>query len=168
VGVTVETYTFDDDGRIPNSRLPVVVHDNVPAAHDAARCEELLGGNTWVPDWRNGIFSFHHFHSTTHEALGIVAGEAEVMLGGPSGRRFGVGAGQILVLPAGTGHCNLGSSLDLLVIGAYPDGRKWDLRRGDPAEREEVLENIRKVPPARADPVEGPDGPLMELWREQS
>jgi uncharacterized protein YjlB len=34
----------------------------------------------------------------------------------------------------------------------------WDLRRGDPAERDEVLANLRAVPPPGADPVTG--GPL--------
>jgi uncharacterized protein YjlB len=162
--VAVETHYFDDDGGIPNSSMPVLIYDEVPAAHDAAESEALLSGNTWLPDWRDGIFSFHHFHSTSHEALGIVAGEATVMLGGPSGREFEVGAGYVLVLPAGTGHRNLGSSADLLVIGAYPDGMAWDIRRGDPAEREEVLANISAVPLPRADPVNGPQGPLIETW----
>jgi uncharacterized protein YjlB len=118
-----------------------------------------------APDWRDGIFSFHHFHSIAHEALGVVAGEATVMLGGPGGRRFEVAQGDVMALPAGTGHCNMGSSPDLLVIGAYPDGMPWDLRRGDPAEHDEVIANIRAVPLPRADPVEGTDGPLSELWR---
>ena len=69
----------------------------------------------------------------------------------------------VLVLPAGTGHCNAGST-DLLVIGAYPDGMSWDLRRGDPAEHEEVLQNIAGVPLPKADPVEGADGSLLNLW----
>ena len=71
--------------------------------------------------------------------------------------------GDVLVLPAGTGHCNAGSA-DLLVIGAYPDGMSWDLRRGDPAEHEEVLQNIAGVPLPKADPVEGADGSLLNLW----
>jgi uncharacterized protein YjlB len=162
--VEVETYTFEDDGGIPNSPLPVLIYHGVEAAHDAAPCEELLDANTWVPDWRDGIFSFHHFHSTSHEALGIVQGEAAVMLGGPSGRRFEIQEGDVLVLPAGTGHCNQGSSPDLLVIGAYPDGMPWDIRRGDPAEHDEAVANIRAVPVPRADPVGGTDGPLTELW----
>jgi uncharacterized protein YjlB len=162
--VEPETYVLEGEGGIPNSPLPVLVYHDVDAARDAAACEALLAENDWLPDWRNGIFSFHHFHSTTHEALGIVAGSASVMLGGPSGRRFEVGIGDVLVLPAGTGHCNLGSTGDLLVVGAYPDGMKWDLRRGDPAELQKVLENIRAVPPPRADPVLGAAGPLPDLW----
>jgi uncharacterized protein YjlB len=143
----------------------LICHE-VEAADDAARCESLFAANDWLPAWRNGIFSFHHFHSITHEVLGIVGGTATVKLGGPGGQTFEIGGGDVLVLPAGTGHCNQGSSADLLVIGAYPDGRPWDIRRGDPAERDEVLANIRAVPLPRADPVNGSNGPLTELWRE--
>jgi uncharacterized protein YjlB len=75
-----------------------------------------------------------------------------------------VRTGDVLVLPAGTGHCNAGSTDDLLVIGAYPDGMSWDLRRGDPAEHDEVLQNINKVPLPKADPVEGASGSLLGLW----
>jgi uncharacterized protein YjlB len=162
--VTPETHRFEDDGAIPNSRLPVLIYHEVEAAHDAGSCEGLFDSNGWVPDWRNGIFSFHHFHSIAHEALGIVAGTATVKLGGPSGQSFEIGQGDVLVLPAGTGHCNEGSSGDLLVIGAYPDAMPWDLRRGDPAEHDEVVANIQAVPLPGADPVEGQSGSLSELW----
>jgi uncharacterized protein YjlB len=87
------------------------------------------------------------------------------VLGGPRGRRFELRSGDVLVLPAGTGHCNTGSSGDLLVVGAYPDAMDWDLRRGDRAEHDLALANIRAVPLPAADPVHGSDGPLSELWR---
>lgn len=73
--------------------------------------------------------------------LGIATGGATVILGGPHGRRFELLAGDVVVLPAGTGHCNAGSDAGLLVVGAYPNG-SWDIRRGDPDERDEVLANI--------------------------
>ena len=53
---------------------------------------------------------------------------------------------------------------DLLVVGAYPDGMSWDLRRGDPAEYEEVRANIAAVPLPAGDPVGGADGALPPLW----
>jgi uncharacterized protein YjlB len=53
-----------------------------------------------------------------------------------------------------------------MVVGAYPEGMAWDIRRGDPAEHEEVLENIDAVPLPDADPVHGADGPLPVLWGE--
>ena len=88
-------------------------------------------------------------------------GTADVMLGGPQGRTFELGPGDVVVLPAGTGHRNLGSSADLLVVGAYPNGMRWDLRRGDPAEHDEAVANIARVPVPGQDPV---GGALVELW----
>src|SRR5919198_5841596 len=164
----VETYTFKDAGRIPNSRLPVLLYHWVDAARETGECGKLFARNGWLGAWVDGIYSFHHFHSTAHEVLGIVAGSAAVVLGGPSGRRFQVGPGDVLVLPAGTGHCNAGSSDDLLVVGAYPNGMRWDLRRGDPGERAEVIANIEAVPLPDADPVHGPRGPLTETWQGRS
>ncbi len=162
----MEQYTFEDDGAIPNSHLPVLAYRDVESARDPDACEQAFAANRWLGSWRDGIFGFHHFHSTAHEVLGIVAGRATVMLGGPAGRELEVASGDVLILPAGTGHCNLGSSPDLLVIGAYPDGMEWDLRRGDPAEHDEAVANIRAVPVPSADPVEGSNGELTRLWGE--
>lgn len=160
----VETHRLEDAGAIPNSPLPVLTYRGVERAREAADCEDMFAANRWLGAWRDGVFPFHHFHSTAHEVLGVVGGSATVILGGPEGRRFEVERGDVLVLPAGTGHCNAGSSADLLVIGAYPDGMRWDLRSGDPAERDEVLANIAGVPLPSADPVTGADGPLIEAW----
>lgn len=163
--MNVECFAFTDDGSIPNSRLPVLYYRDVEQARDPASCERLFAGHGWAGSWRNGIYPFHHFHSISHEVLGIVRGGATVHLGGPSGRAFEVRAGDVLVLPAGTGHKNDGASADLLVVGAYPDGMAWDLRRGDPQEHDEVVANIERVPVPRTDPVSGSDGPLTERWR---
>jgi uncharacterized protein YjlB len=161
------TLRFEDDGSIPNSELPVLIYRGIDeVAGDAAACEALFARNRWWRFWRDGIYSFHHFHSTAHEALGVVAGRARVVLGGPvNGERFELEAGDVAILPAGTGHCNVGSSGDFLVVGAYPVGQDWDLRRGQPGEHDEVVSNIKRVPLPEADPVRGADGPLMELWR---
>jgi uncharacterized protein YjlB len=160
----METHTFEDDGAFPNSRLPVLLYHDVEAAREAGACEALLARHGWLGAWRDGIFGFHHFHSTTHEVLGVVAGSAAVVLGGPHGSRFDLVGGDVVVLPAGTGHCNAGSSGDLLVVGAYPNGMSWDLRRGDPGEHGEAIANIAAVPLPTEDPVHGPGGPLTDLW----
>lgn len=160
-----ETFTFPGDGAFPNSPLPVLVYRGLDLAADAARAEEAFAAHNWLGAWRDGIFPFHHFHSTAHEVLAIVGGSARVTLGGPGGQTFDVGHGDVLVLPAGTGHRNEGSSGDFLVVGAYPDGMDWDLRRGDPDQYEEAQRNISAVPLPDADPVFGANGPLSRLWR---
>lgn len=160
-----ETHTFEDDGSIPNSPLPVLVYAGALAPDaGAGDYERLFADHGWLGAWRDGIYPFHHFHSTAHEVLGIAAGSAEVMLGGPQGQRFELRAGDVVVLPAGTGHCRLGSSPDLLVVGAYPGGMDWDLRRGDPAEHDEAVANVARVPLPGQDPVQGDGGPLIALW----
>jgi uncharacterized protein YjlB len=100
-----------------------------------------------------------------HEALGIASGHARVQLGGHVGEVFELKAGDVVVLPAGTGHQRLSSSDDLLVIGAYPPEGTYNLCRGDnPAERDKALTTIPKVPLPESDPVLGEDGPLLKLW----
>ncbi len=110
------------------------------------------------------MFTFHHYHSTAHEVLGVARGSARVMFGGPSGEAFDVEAGDVVVIPAGVGHCRLSSSGDFLVVGAYPPGQSWDLLRGDPGERPQADQNIARVPMPRTDPVEGEGGALVRLW----
>ena len=158
-----ETYRFKDDGRFPNSALPLLVYrDALPA--DEAALEEAFAAHDWSNGWRNGIFTYHHFHSIAHEVLGIARGEVQVMFGGPSGQTVTVRAGDVIVIPAGVGHRNMGQTDDLLVVGAYPGGSDYDTRRGDPREHEAVLRAITGVPLPMCDPVLGRDGPLRVLW----
>jgi len=101
-----------------------------------------------------------------HEALGIARGQARVQLGGPGGEIFDFAAGDVAVLPAGTGHQRLSGSADLLVIGAYPPEGTYNLCRGDnPADRDKALATIPNVPVPQSDPVLGKNGPLAKLWR---
>jgi uncharacterized protein YjlB len=163
----VRKYLFKDDGRIPNNpTLPLLVYSEaLPATGGLPSiCEVLFRNNGWGGSWRDGVFTYHHYHSTAHEVLGIVRGTARITLGGEAGVTVEVAKGDVVVIPAGVGHRNLGSSTDFLVVGAYPEGQSWDLRTGEPDERPEVLENIRKVPLPGTDPVFGDEGPLHEHW----
>lgn len=165
----VEAYRFEDGGRIPNNpALPLLLYRAAirPGEDAVARFEALFAANGWGGGWRDGIYAYHHFHSNAHEVLGIARGEARVRLGGEGGATVAVRAGDVIVIPAGVGHKNEGASDDLLVVGAYPGGRQPDLRTGEPGERSEVLENIRKVPLPDADPIHGADGPLLQHWRK--
>ena len=126
--------------------------------------EQLFTRNGWPGAWRNGIYPYHHFHATAHEVLGIAAGRASVRFGGESGPVVEVRAGDVVVIPAGVAHCNLGASPDLLVVGAYPGGRGPDLNKGTPADHPEARVKLAKVALPEADPVYGPDGPLIRHW----
>lgn len=160
-----ETFTFAADGAIPNSKAPMLLYRAaVPADPDAI--EARFAANAWPPAWRDGIHPFHHFHSTAHEALGVARGRASVLFGGPNGRTLDLKAGDVVVLPAGVGHCAQEASPDLLIVGTYPRGmeRGLDTRRGRPDEADAMRANAARVPLGVADPVAGAGGPLMRLW----
>lgn len=165
--INCKTYLFEDDGTIPNnSELPLLIYPNVLAGDQtsSSTCKELLNVHGWMRAWVNGIYSYHHYHSTTHEVLAVISGSANVKMGGEQGEEFSISAGDVIVIPAGVGHCNLGSSRDFRVVGAYPGGRSYDMCTGKPGERPQVLQNIKEVPMPELDPVTGEKDPLYEYW----
>ncbi len=160
---------FRDDGVIPNNpKLPFVHYLGVVAVPErgepAAVFEELFARNGWGDSWRNGIYDYVHYHSGTHEVLGVARGRARVRFGGNNGKVVELRAGDVAILPAGTGHQSLAASKDLLVVGAYPPDGKYDECRGSRQEHERALGSIPKVPLPANDPVYGADGPLMQAW----
>jgi uncharacterized protein YjlB len=168
VNVAVQTVCFADDGATPNSRLPVLLyHLQLDAAQDtAAGFEALFAGYQWTPLWRDGIFDYHHFHPNAHEVLGIARGHARVTLGGEAGQTLSVKAGDVLVLPAGTGHRCIACSEDFLVVGAYPRGQEdYDIQRPDRAAHQQVLARIAAVPDPEQDPVTGAP---MSRWHHRT
>jgi uncharacterized protein YjlB len=166
----VETALFDDDGRVPNSRLPVILYRRaiVPDADDPPRAfERRFAENDWTGSWRYGVYPFHHYHSTSHEVLGVASGRAVLRLGGRKGRDVPVAAGDVVLLPGGTGHKCLSASRDFLVVGAYPGGRECDLIKPyaeSIAIHDAALDRIAAIPCPERDPVEGAEGPLIRLW----
>jgi uncharacterized protein YjlB len=165
-GLVVEHFT--DDGRFPNSRLPLLLYRAAlkPDLCSPEALEEMFETCGWPPAWRSTIFTYHHYHSTAHETLGVASGRARLMLGGPEGRVFDVAAGDVIAIPAGVAHRRLDSSSDFLVVGCYPPGQDWDLLRGEPGERTLALRNIASVEMPASDPVTGGSGPLPKLWRD--
>ncbi len=159
-----ETLYLSDAGAVPNNpRLPVLLHRRAVPAGRPEAAEALFRRNGWEPAWRNGIYPYHHYHANAHEALAIVEGRVRVRLGGEPGVELDLKAGDVVVLPAGTGHRNLGDSGGLLVVGAYPPGQEPDMHRDSPNERDETVPAIAAVPNPPTDPVTGqayPAGPV--------
>jgi uncharacterized protein YjlB len=163
-----DTFVFKDDGIVPNNPLPLIVKQGAipPSAPDPAKAfEATFAKNGWTRSWRNGIYDYHHYHSTAHEVLGIASGSATVRFGGEAGETVGLTAGDVVVMPAGVAHALMRQSDDLLVVGAYADGRDWDLVRADQGQVDQGARGrIGDVPIPDADPVDGPTGPLVKLW----
>jgi uncharacterized protein YjlB len=163
---------FKDDGVIPNNpKLPFIVYRSPVSLADnfdpAAVFEELFARNGWRDSWRNGIYDYVHYHSRTHEVLGVARGHARVRFGGKRGKELRLKAGDVAILPAGTGHQRLAGSKDLLVVGAYPPSGSYDECRASTAEHDRAVTTIPKVALPRKDPVYGQEGPLTRLWRRR-
>ena len=162
---------FKDDGETPNnSRLPMILYRSpvkFPDAFDpAAIFEELFKANGWKESWRDSMYDFLHFHTHTHEVLGIARGAVRAQFGGKRGKTLNLKAGDVVILPAGTGHRRHTASKDLLIVGAYPaNGGKYDEPKPEDVSHREATASIARVRIPRADPVYGKDGPLKSLWR---
>jgi uncharacterized protein YjlB len=164
----VEAHLFVDDGLVPNNgKLPLILYRHALALEHASKPERafeaLFESNGWSGAWVDGIYDFHHYHSTAHEVLGIAQGSAKVQLGGPQGLLVDLAAGDAMAIPAGVGHCLIAGD-DLVVVGAYPEDQDWDLCRATESVRLKALENIPWVPLPKLDPVFGPDGPVLARW----
>lgn len=165
----IVTHQLAPDGPFPNHpHWPLVIYKDVirPESGDYAELmEQVFDANGWGGMWRNGVFSFQHFHSNAHEVLGVYGGSADIQFGGPNGPVLNVEAGDVAILPAGTAHCNVSSNRSFRVIGAYPAGQEdYDMCRGDMEQIDEVQANIATVPRSATDPVYGGNGPLFSYW----
>ena len=125
----VPIYDFADDGSIPNNPIlpllpmrtcstllaPMSARHAMSPRHASSALPPMAG----IAPGETRSFRFHTTTRTAHEVLGICQSEAKVRLGGEHGLMMRIKSGDALVLPAGTGHQNLGSSLDLR--------RRWHL-----------------------------------------
>jgi uncharacterized protein YjlB len=164
------TVRFKDDGLIPNHpRWPLMIYRSavdLGESHDrAAVIKDLFEANGWGETWRDGIYDYVHYHSRVHEVLGVASGKGRVRFGGAKGRIFTLKAGDVVILPAGTGHQCLSADDDFLVVGAYPAAGTYD-ECAAVDDRSRALKTIPKVPVPRKDPVYGAGGSLSKLWKK--
>jgi uncharacterized protein YjlB len=161
------TFVFADDGLVPNNPMPFLVYKaaiDVDNAHPEKTIEKLFGANGWGAMWRNGVYDYPHYHATVHEALGVARGHARVRFGGDKGTELELSAGDVAILPAGTGHQCLSASPDFCVVGAYPPGPAMQITRPTPENHAKALKTIPQVKLPKTDPVRGENGPLVKLW----
>lgn len=161
----VELHLIEPRGAFPNNaRLPVLVYRHVihGAAGDALaeEIERRFLAHDWSGGWRDSVYDYAHYHSTAHEVLGCYQGGARVELGGGA-HVVELDPGDVLVLPTGVAHKNLGSSIDFAVVGAYAAGRPYDMRRDTPQDQ---AHKAADVPLPKQDPVFGREGPLLRAW----
>ncbi|MDA0225851.1 MAG: cupin domain-containing protein [Proteobacteria bacterium] len=165
---TVLAHSLPSDAGIPNHpRWPVLVYPGaVPISGDdpAAAFEALFARHGWPAAWRNGVFPFHHFHPDGHEVLGVYAGEVTVRIGGELGVLVRAQPGDVIVLPAGAGHCKVSVRGDLGVVGAYPGASQPSTCRPSRARHAAYLTSVLGVPRPAKDPVFGAEGPLRTHW----
>lgn len=154
----------------PNSELPLIIYKDAIILPDqknksAEIVQSLFLRNNWGNTWRNGIYNFHHYHSNTHECLGISAGEARVIFGGPGRKSITVRKGDVIIIPAGVAHKCMECSTDFECVGGYPQGKNYDINRGESEEELKSAENrIEKVPVPASDPAFGKEGFLKSFW----
>lgn len=80
------TYTVEDDGQFPNcsiGKLPLLIYraafEVSGSSSDLANhIENTFAKNGFPPQWRFGLYDYPHYHSITHEVLGVFQGSARV------------------------------------------------------------------------------------------
>ncbi|WMS41505.1 cupin domain-containing protein [Acuticoccus sp. MNP-M23] len=164
----VESLRFAPGHHIPNNNLlPALLMRGAAGETGAKAIIALFARNGWGGAWQYTVFPFHHYHPNAHEVLAVVSGRADIELGGPEGSVVSVAAGDVMVLPAGTGHCRVAASDDFSVCGAYPAGQEnYETLRGEAPVTAAARAQIAAVPLPAADPVFGKAGPLVSLWRD--
>ena len=161
---------FRDDGIVPNNpNFPALFYRGAVQLKGRRFPPEIIidtlfDTNGWGRSWRDTVYDFVHYHSQIHEVMGVARGTARIECGGIKGRILHVKAGDVLVLPAGTGHRLIESSRDFLVVGAYPQNGTYD-ECTDTRERPDAIKRIAKVRKPKTDPVLGADGALLDVWR---
>ena len=164
------SFVLKKNNYFPNNVLPVLIYRNaieLPLFKNRAAdiAQKLFLKNDWRNTWRNGIYDFHHYHSTTHECMAICMGSANLVLGGPNGRRIKVERGDVIILPAGVGHRCTKKSDDFLCVGSYPQGKDYDTKLGIEEEFKDSIKRIKKVPIPMHDPLYGDQGFLKVHWK---
>jgi uncharacterized protein YjlB len=155
---------------IPNTSIqskPLLIYHGAFDATPAELESRLAAVGEVVPQWLYTMYSTTHYHSTTHEVLGVVAGQARLCFGGegnPGRFEPTVHRGDLLIVPAGVGHRLLEDQGDtpFKMVGSYPPGKQWDMCYGEAGEEKKARE-IQNLAWFHHDPLYGDDGPALHV-----
>lgn len=166
--IAIEKFYFEGNGRVPNSRLPLLIYRNV-IKWPVVEMEAIMRQNRWMPSWHAhlGMWPRHHFHSEAHEFICVTRGSHAGKFGGHDGQHASLNQGDVVVIPAGVGHCGFELSDDLNLTGGFNEGfGVVDFRMGFPEEYADVSRRAREIPLVDFDPFFGVNGPLVQIWRD--
>ncbi|MDF2449036.1 MAG: cupin protein [Bacteroidota bacterium] len=166
---SIKTYRLKGDATIPNNSLPVIHYKRIidlPFFFPASYLVSLFKKNNWKNSWKSGIYEYEHYHSNTHEVMGFYKGKTTLRIGGKKGVKIKVEKGDVLILPAGVAHQNMKKENAVKCVGAYPNGKKYDMKYGEKKERATALKNIKKVKLPKKDPVFGKAEGILKLWKK--
>ena len=165
------SHKIEENGNFPNNALlPLMIYKGALLIHPDETAEvikRLFAQNGYTNAWIDGIFDYQHYHSNTHEVMGVFCGKADVQFGGEHGVCVELDKGDVVVIPAGVAHKKLNSSDDFTVVGAYPKGAEYNIRYGEASERPEADREIAGVANPDNDPVYGSKGHIFECWYNQ-
>jgi len=166
----IQHHTFNVNKNFPNSKRPLLIYKNACQLGKQKRksvqlLQKIFNKNNWKNSWSDGIYSFHHYHSNTHECMAIASGEAWVIFGGPKGKRLLLEKGDVIIIPAGLAHKSSKISADFLCVGAYPGGNEYDINLGTKKELKTALARLEKISNPSLDPVFGKEGFLKSFWK---
>lgn len=167
----VSKHLIPAHGLIPNTSIQskplLIYHSAFPTSASASSIESHVTSVGVVdPQWRYTMYSTTHFHSTTHEILCISSGKAKLCFGGeenPKKVEAEVQKGDVVIVPAGTGHRLLEDQEGgFQMVGCYPKGKNWDMCYGKEGEKKKI-EGIKSLGWFEKDPIYGDKGPVLDV-----
>jgi len=165
----IQHLLMEDEHYPNNPTLPLMIYKKVltlPQEDAAPDIEKLFEENDWSNTWRDDIFPYHHYHSNTHEVLGVFSGHCIVQFGGDHGVTVELRPGDVVIIPAGVAHKKIAGE-NFTCVGAYPKGKDYNIRFGSSGEKEEAQREIEKVPFPENDPVSGKGGAIKSYWKKK-
>ena len=158
-------------GLTPNTSIqnkPLLIYRSAfPSSTNASQIESHFSSvGVVTPQWRYTMYSTSHFHSTSHEVLGIAAGKAKLCFGhedNPERVEEILQKGDVIIMPAGVSHRLLDDiEGGFSMVGSYPTGYDWDMCYGKSGEESKIA-RIMDLPWFKRDPVYGDEGPVLNV-----